>query len=99
MFSYGTGPFTYDHVDAAAFAQDRRCPLLSGGGGCLSHAAVAVPQDAGMHATQTGADREADASSLVLGKSVSACVPAHMHTIFPLPLPSHSELPSFPRCP
>lgn len=60
---------------------------------------MAVPQDAGMHATQTGADREADASSLVLGKSVSACVPAHMHTIFPLPLPSHSELPSFPRCP
>lgn len=60
---------------------------------------VAAPQDAGRQATQTGADREADASSLGFGKSVSACVSAHMHAIFPLPLPSHSELPSSPRCP
>lgn len=52
-----------------------------------------------MSAAQTGADREADASSLVLGKSVSACVSAHMHTILPLPLPSYSELPSFSHYP
>lgn len=74
-------------------------PFAKWGGGRLRRAAVAVPQGAGMQATQTGADREADASSLGLGKSVSACASAHMHTIFPPPLPSHSELPSFPRCP
>lgn len=65
----------------------------------LSHVAVAVPQDAGTHATQTSADREANASSLVPGKSASACVCAHLHSVFLVPLPSHSVMPFFPRCP
>ena len=33
VFSYNADPFTYEHVDADAFVQDRRCPFLNRVGG------------------------------------------------------------------
>lgn len=75
-------------------------PFPKLGGRLLSHAAVWL-----FHKMQEGRlhklvpTREADASSLGFGKSVFASVSAHTQTILPLPLPSHSELPSSPHCP